>query len=100
VVAIAQRLDCRLDDEIRCPEIRLTDAEIDNVPALGRERVGTGKDRKGVFLADAVEGRDCTKHDGLSSGRGHPPAARPRGALLRRHFTRSDSKNQTGTEPS
>jgi len=75
MVAIAQRLDRRLDDEIRCPEIGLTDAEIDDVPALGHERVGTGKDRKGVFLADAVEGRDCTKHDGC------PPDA----AALVRH---------------
>src|SRR4029078_4191642 len=65
------RLDRRLDNEIRCPEIWLADAEIDDVPALGHERVGTGKDRKGVLLTDAVKGRDCTKHDG------RPPGAAP-----------------------
>ena len=53
VVAVAQRLDGRLDDEIRRAEIGLADAEIDDVAALGGERRGAGEHREGVFLADA-----------------------------------------------
>ena len=39
-------------------EIRLADAEIDDVAALRCERVGAREHGEGVLLADAVEGGD------------------------------------------
>ena len=62
VVAVAQRLDRRLDDEIGRAEIGLADAEIDDVAALRDKRVGAGEHREGIFLADAVESRDGFQH--------------------------------------
>ncbi len=43
-------------------EIRLADTEIDDVAALRDQSVGAGEHRKGVFLADAVEGRYRFQH--------------------------------------
>src|SRR5665647_1385986 len=68
VMAVAQRLDRRLDDEVRGAEIRLADAEIDDVAALRDQGIGTGEHREGVFLTDAVESRDGFQH-GLSPRR-------------------------------
>ena len=62
VVAVAQRLDRRLDDELGRAEIGLADAEADDVAALGCERVGAGQHGEGVLLADAVERRDGLQH--------------------------------------
>ena len=69
VMAVAQRLDRRFDDEIRGAEIRLADAEADDVAALRRQRVGARQHGEGVFLADAVEGRDRFQH-GVTPRRG------------------------------
>src|SRR5262249_38307999 len=62
VMAVAQRLDRRLDDELRRAEVRLADAEIDDVAALRRQRIGAGQHGERVFLADAVECRDGLQH--------------------------------------
>jgi hypothetical protein len=43
---------------LRRAEIRLADAEIDDVAALRGERIGAGEHGEGVLLADAVEGGD------------------------------------------
>ena len=43
-------------------EIRLADAEIDDVAALRGERGGARQHREGVLLADAIEGRDGVQH--------------------------------------
>ena len=64
VMAVAQRLDRGLDDELRRAEIGLADAEVDDVPALRRERIGAGQHGEGVFLTDAVERRDGLQHWG------------------------------------
>ena len=79
MMPIAQRLHRRLDDEIGRAEIRLANAEIDDVTALRDQRVGAGEDREGVFLANSIEGRDCTKHDCT------PPARVLFAAWPRRH---------------
>ena len=63
VMAVAQRLDRGLDDVLGRAEIRLADAEIDDVAALRGQRVGARQHREGVLLADAVEGRDGLQHD-------------------------------------
>ena len=62
VMALAQRLDRRLDDEIGRAEIGLADAEIDDIAALRDQGVGAGEHREGIFLADAVESRDRFQH--------------------------------------
>ena len=66
VMAVAQRLDRRLDDKIGRAEIRLADAEIDDVLALRGKRGGARQHGKGVFLADTVEGGNGLQH-GVSS---------------------------------
>ena len=55
VVAVSERLDRRLDDMIGGAEIRLADAEIDDVAALRRKVGGAGEHGEGVLLADPVE---------------------------------------------
>ena len=77
VVALAQRLDRRLDDEVRGAEIGLADAEIDDVAPLPDQLIGAGEHREGIFLADAVESGDRFQH-GITP---RYPAApnRPRG---------------------
>ena len=62
VVPVAQRLHRRLDDEFGRAEIRLADAEVDDVAALRGERVGARQHGEGVLLADPVEGRDGFQH--------------------------------------
>jgi len=57
VMAVLQRLDRGLDDVLGGGEIRLADAEIDDVASLGRKLGRARKHGEGVFLADAVEGR-------------------------------------------
>ncbi len=56
VMAVAQGLDRGLDDVGRRREIRLADAEVDDIAALGRKLGGARKHGEGVLLADAVEG--------------------------------------------
>src|ERR1041385_7547378 len=43
VMTVAQRLDGGFDDEVRRAEIRLADAEADDVTALRRQRIGAGQ---------------------------------------------------------
>ena len=62
VVAVAQRLHRRLDDEIGRAEVGLADAEIDDVAALRDELRGAREHGEGVLLADAVEGRNGLQH--------------------------------------
>ncbi len=62
VMAVAQRLDGGLDDEIGRAEIRLADAEIDDVAALRREVHGAGQHGEGIFLADTIESGDGLEH--------------------------------------
>ena len=62
VVAIAQRLDRRLDDEIRRAEIGLADAEIDDVAALRHQQHGPRQHGEGILLADPIEGCDGLQH--------------------------------------
>src|SRR5262249_17325437 len=62
VMAIAQRLDRGLDDEVGRAEIGLADAEIDDVAALRRQRLGTRQHRKGGLFSDAVEGGNGFQH--------------------------------------
>ena len=66
MMAVAQRLDRGLDDMIGGAEIRLADAQVDDVAALRRERGGARQHGESVFLADPVESRDGSKH-GVSS---------------------------------
>ena len=75
-MAIAERLDCRLDDEIRRAEIGLTDAEIDDVAAGGRKLHGAREHGKGILLADAIEGGDSLQH-GVSPDRIFRAAVQP-----------------------
>jgi hypothetical protein len=44
------------------PEIRLADAEVDDVPAFGGELGGAGKNRECVLLADPVKAGNGVKH--------------------------------------
>ncbi len=94
VMAVTQRLHRRLDDEIRRTEIGLADAEADDIAALRRERVGAGEHGKGVFLADAIEGRNGFQHVSLPDGRGPKRTAR---AKIGAHFTRLGRENQFAT---
>ncbi len=61
-MAVAQRLDRGFDDEIGRAEIGLADAEIDDVAALRRERIGAGQHGKGILLPDAVESGNGFQH--------------------------------------
>ncbi len=67
-MTVAQRLHRRLDNEVRGAEIRLADAEIDDVAALRDQGIGAGEHRKSIFLADAVESRDRFQHGVGSPG--------------------------------
>ena len=64
VVAVAQRLHRRLDDEIGRAKIRLTNSEIDDVAALRRKLCGARENSERVLLTDAIE---CS--NGLQHGR-------------------------------
>ena len=61
-MAVLQRLDGGLDDVAGCFEIRLADAEIDDVLALGCESRCPGEDGKGIFLTDTVKPRNSPQH--------------------------------------
>src|SRR5262249_47748668 len=69
VMAVAQRLDRGLDDEVGRAEIGLADAEIDDVTALRGERIGARQHGKGVLLADAIESGNGLQHAITSSRR-------------------------------
>ena len=56
VLAVAQRLDGRLDDMRRRFEIGLADAEIDDVAPLALQFGRSRQDGEGVLLADALKG--------------------------------------------
>ena len=62
VMAVAQRLDRRLDDVLRRLEVGLADAEIDDVLALVRESGRPREHGEGIFLAETVEGRNRVEH--------------------------------------
>ena len=53
VLAVAQRLDRRLDDVRRGFEVGLADAEVDDVAALALQFGGFGEHREGVLVAQA-----------------------------------------------
>src|SRR4030095_7019233 len=98
MVAVAEGLDRRFDDKIRRPEIGLADAKIDDVAALRDQGIGAGEHRERVLLADAVKGGDCTNNDCCPPQAARRTTAR-NASSWRRHFSRSDSKNQTAPEP-
>jgi hypothetical protein len=52
VMAVAQRLDARLDDMFGRLEIGLADAEVDDVLALRRQRLRAREHGKGRFGAE------------------------------------------------
>src|SRR4029077_11025813 len=62
VMAVTDRLDGGFLDVRGRLEVGLADAEVDDVAALGGERVGARQHREGVLLADAVEVRHGSKH--------------------------------------
>src|SRR5579863_6710113 len=67
MMAVAQRLDRRLDNMGRRRKVRLADAEVDDVAALPLQFAGAGKDREGVLLAKAREGGNRMQHFSASS---------------------------------
>ena len=67
-MAVVERLHRRLDDMVGGAEIRLADAEIDDVLALAGQLGGAGEHGKGVFLADAIEAGDGVQHGVSPSG--------------------------------
>ena len=62
VMAVAQRLDGGLDDMVRRLEVRLADAEVDDVLALGGKRVGAGENFEGTFGAQPGHGSGHLNH--------------------------------------
>jgi hypothetical protein len=68
VMAVAQRLHRRLDDVLGRLEVRLADAEIDDVFAFGRQRRGSGQDLESGLRAQAgqVFGEAQVGHEGFS----------------------------------
>ncbi len=62
MMPIVKRLHGGLDNKVGGTEIRLTDAEIDDIAALRRQRRGAGEDRERVLLADAIECRNGSQH--------------------------------------
>ena len=73
-MSVAQRLHGGFDDMRRRRKIRLPDAEVDDVAALGRERGRTRQHRERVLLPDAVEGGNGFQH-GCEAFRGRTAAA-------------------------
>ncbi len=69
VMAIPQRLDPGLDDMVWRAEIRLADAQIDDVPALCRQFLRSGEHFKGGFGAEAVNRGSKLKHGPVSRDR-------------------------------
>src|SRR3546814_7901384 len=68
VMSVAQRLAGGLDDMLGRLEVRLADAEVDDVPPLGRQRRGSGKDLEGGLGSEAgqVFGEAQIGHGGNS----------------------------------
>ena len=62
VLAVAQRLDRRLDDMRRGFEIRLADAEIDDIASLPREFGRARQHGEGVLVAETREGGNDVEH--------------------------------------
>src|SRR5690606_17062367 len=62
VMPVPQRLDRGLDDMAGRLEVRLADAEIDDVLACRGECCGAGKHGEGVLFAQPVEGSNCVEH--------------------------------------
>ena len=69
VLAVAQRLDRRLDDVRRGFEVGLADAEVDDVATLALQRRRASENREGVFVAEARKGGDDLRHGELPSAR-------------------------------
>src|ERR1700722_4039631 len=76
-MAITQRLDRRLDDEVGRAEIRLADTEIDDVAALRRMLHGSRQHGESIFLADAIKCGDGLEH-GVSPGGRFRAAVHPK----------------------
>ena len=66
-MAVAQRLDRGLDDEVGRAEIGLADAEIDDVAPLRGERRRARQHRECILLADAIERAHGFQHRLTSS---------------------------------
>ncbi len=64
MLAVAQRLDGRLDDMRRRLEVGLADAKVDDVPPLALQLGGLRQHREGVLLTDAIECGYDVKHSG------------------------------------
>ena len=77
MMAVAQRLDRRLDDMRRCWKIRLTDAEIDDV-APGLLKLRRAREYgKGILFAHAGKGLDDRRAGACRYGDIHPERPRP-----------------------
>ena len=78
VVAVAQRLDRRLDDMLGRPEIGLADAEVDDVLALPLQLGRAGQHLEGRLGAEALQVRIEPQHPLLpcpGAPRAHVPFA-------------------------
>src|SRR5262249_52363665 len=90
-VAVAQRLDARLDDMRWRREIGLTDLEVDHAPALLLERTGAGENLERGLCAGPAKA--CRK-GGSDPLVAHPPRISRR---LRRPGYRSALAEDDGT---
>ena len=88
VVAIAQSLDRRLDNEIRRPEVRLAYPEIDDIAALGREFGRARQHGKSVLFANTVESGNRLEHESTSTQL--PDKGKHRRVLVRHHVRLMD----------
>jgi hypothetical protein len=61
-MAVAHRLDRRLDDMRRRLEVGLADSKVDHVHAFLRQFVGAGEDLESRFSAQAGHGIDELRH--------------------------------------
>jgi hypothetical protein len=93
MLAIAQRLDRRLDNVRRGFEIRLADAEVDDVAPLPLQLGRAGENGEGVLVADAREGGDDVQHE-------RPPSklacSKPAGARRTSEAARVPSPRKQG----
>ena len=85
VLAVAQRLDRRLDDMGRGFEIGLADAEVDDVAPLPLQLGGAGEHRESVLIAEARKGGNDIEH-------GRPPSKLARSRPADPYATREGSR--------
>ncbi|MGH9847447.1 MAG: hypothetical protein ACREEM_52810 [Blastocatellia bacterium] len=68
MLALVDRLDARITDVFRGVEIRLADAEGNDVLALALKCADFGQDNESVFGAEIVRSAGYCGHQGNSSG--------------------------------